>query len=102
MLLQGNAATAGCCSKCWRDQQKKKEVAETVSTDIKKIEPTMETPKHHVEVAAPIVDAPKDNDVNNETTKRKEMSGKKKKKKRYKHQAFSHSGNPFCFMGNPC
>ena len=29
-ILQGNGATGGCCSKCWRDAQKKNEVAAPV------------------------------------------------------------------------
>ncbi len=85
MLLQGNATTGGCCSKCWRDKQKKEENDKTASPCVRKLQPS-QPPKVSTPEIQPVVEKLKEEEPTESKVKTEEEPKKKKatKKQSYK------------------
>ena len=84
LSTQGNAATGGCCSKCWRDSQKKKDNAVAPIPEPKKNEPLSAADEPMVQ-AKPVVEEPKkDGEVEAQVEKQPAATPTKKKGKKKK------------------
>lgn len=81
VLLQGNPATSGCCSKCWRDNLKKQGASEAASPVVKKPQPVEE----HLD--SPMPDAKPEDEIKPVEAPAAEAPKKKKGKKKLSYKA---------------